>query len=329
MNTIYHTRLIYRILGVVLLLGGSVWSCNQKQAGDQPETLKIAVVPKMTTHTFFQTIHAGAKQAAEDLEVEIDWQGPQKENDRQQQISIVQNFISRKMDAIVLAPSDSRSMVQVVRNAQKAAIPVVIYDSDLDSKDYVSFVATDNYKGGQLCADRLAEIMKGNRIIMLRQTEGSASTTAREQGFLDRIQEVKPEVELLSTNQYGGTTLEKALQVSQNLLNRFEQIDGIFCPSEPTTQAMLRALQIAGKTAQVKFVGFDFNEVLLEGLRQGEIDGLAVQDPFNMGYLGVKTAVQHIRGESIEKRIDTGVHMVTQENMEAPAIRKVLYPQER
>ena len=230
------------------------------------------------------------------------------------------------MDAIVLAPSDSRSMVRVVRDAGRANIPVIIFDSGLDSEDYVSFVATDNYKGGQLCAEKLAQIIEGKKVVVMRHSEGSASTTKREQGFLDRIREVMPDVELVSTNQYAGDSLDRALQVAQNLLNRFDEIDGIFCPSEPTAQAMLRALQISGKGKQTKFIGFDANGDLVDGLKESEIHGLALQDPFKMGYLAVKTAVDHLNGQSVEKRIDTGVYMITPENMNEPRMQELLSP---
>lgn len=300
--------------------------CKQENSNPESKKVRIAVIPKSTNHVFWRSIHAGAAKAANELDISIDWQGAPKETDRQIQVSIVQNFISRKMDAIVLAPSDSRSMVKVVRDAGRANIPVIIFDSGLDSDDYISFVATDNYKGGQLCAERLASILNGKRVIMLRHNEGSASTLKREQGFLDRIQELVPDVELISTNQYGGASIEKGLQVAQNLLNRFSEIDGIFCPSEPTAQAMLRALQIAGKIKQIKFVGFDANATLVKGLKNGEIDGLAVQDPFKMGYLAVKIALQHIKNETVDKRIDTGVYMITAENMDEAEMRLLLSP---
>lgn len=311
---------LFLALAVVLV------GCGPRNGENETEKFRIAVIPKSTNNVFWKNVHAGAVKAATELDVSIDWQGPAKETDRQQQVSTVQNFISRKMDAIVLAPSDSRSMVRVVRDAGKAGIPVVIFDSGLDSKDYISFVATDNYRGGQLCAEKLADVIDGNKVVVLRHSEGSASTMKREKGFLDRIQELMPDIELVSTNQYGGASVEKGLQVAQNLLNRFSEIDGIFCPSEPTAQAMLRALQISGKSKQIKFIGFDANGDLIDGLEQGEIHGLALQDPFNMGYLAVKTAVDHLKGLSVEERIDTGVNMITPDNMNQPRMQELLNP---
>ncbi|MEZ4828872.1 MAG: substrate-binding domain-containing protein [Bacteroidia bacterium] len=309
------------LLAVTLLLAG----CGDNASGDRK--LRIAVIPKGTTHIFWKSVHAGAKKAEHDLGVEIIWQGPLKESDRQTQIQIVQNFISQNVDAMALAPLDSRSLVPVVKSAGKRNLPVVIFDSDLDSDDYVSFVATDNYKGGQLCAELMAQRMNNKgKVILLRYLEGSASTTNREQGFLDRIAEVAPDIELISTNQYAGATIERSLQSSQNILNRFPEVEGIYCPNETSVQGMLRALQTAGKAGKVVLVGFDANETLIQGLKDGEVSGFALQDPFMMGYLGVETAVKAVRGEPIEKRVDTGVVIVTKENMDLPEIQKLLYP---
>ena len=301
----------------------------QGESGNAGDTdkLQIAVIPKGTTQEFWKSIHAGAVKASREADVEIIWQGPQKEDDRQMQIQVVQNFISRQIDAIVLAPLDARSLVRPVEQAVKRDIPVIIIDSGLESEAQTSFVATNNYEGGRLCAKRLAEVLdyKG-KIIMLRYMEGSASTTAREEGFLDGLQEFAPDIELLLQNQYAGSTIEKALQASQNILNRFGEIDGIFCPNESSTQGMLRALQTSGRAGKVKLIGFDSNETLINGLRSGELQGLAVQDPFDMGYQGVLTAVATLKGEPVEPRIDTRIMMITADNMDQEDASSLLKP---
>jgi ribose transport system substrate-binding protein len=295
--------------------------------GDK-QRLRIAVIPKGSTHFFWKSVHAGALKAAEEVNVEIIWQGPQKEDDRQMQIQVVQNFVSRGVDGIVLAPLDDRSLVPPVKAALNRSIPVVVFDSDLAFKDYASFVATDNYEGGRLSAKRLTNLMAGKgKAIMLRYSEGSASTADRERGFLDGMKEYGPQIELISTNQYAGATFEKAFQASQNLLNRFGgEIEGVYTPNESSTQGMLRALQTAGKAGKIKFVGFDSNETLMKALRNGEIQGLAVQDPFNMGYMSVKTAAAVIRGEKFVKRIDTGITMVTPDNVDNPQMQELINP---
>ena len=167
---------------------------------------------------------------------------------------------------------------------------------------------------------------------MLRYQEGSASTMNREQGFLDVLKEKYPDIEVVSANQYGGATTESAYQASENLLAPLEtadgglSIDGIFCPNESTAFAMLRALEDGGLAGKVKYVGFDSSERLVQGLRNGEIQGLVLQDPINMGYLGVKTLVAHLQGQKVEKRIDTGSAVATPENMDEPKMKNLLEP---
>jgi len=314
----------------------SLW-CKQKSE-ESADTYRIAVIPKGTTHIFWKSIHAGAVKAAEELKaagvnVEIIWKGPLKEDDRESQIRVVEDFVTRGVSGIVLAPLDDAALRMPVKDAVDNGIPVVIIDSGLKSDDYTSFVATDNYIGGRKGGQRLAEILKGKgRIIMLRYQEGSASTMNREQGFLDVLKEEYPDIEVVSANQYGGATTESAYMASENLLAPLRTadggltIDGIFCPNESTAFAMLRALEDSDLAGKVTYVGFDSSDRLVLGLRSGKIHGLVLQDPINMGYLGVKTVVAHLEGQKVEKRIDTGSAVATPENMDDPQMKNLLEP---
>jgi len=312
---------------IALLAVVSAATSTSLNAADPEKELTIAVIPKGTTHEFWKSIHAGAVKASRELGVEIIWKGPMKEDDREQQIKVVENFIARGVDGIVLAPLDDRALVRVVRDAVARKIPVVIMDSGLKYDRYVSFVATDNYKGGVLGARHLGKLVggKGN-VILLRYAEGSASTTLREAGFLDTLEKEFPDIEVVSSNQYGGVTTEVALRKSESLLRRFPEVDGIFCPNETTTFGMLLALQSVGRAGKVKFVGFDSSDKLAKALGAGEIHGLVLQHPFDMCYTAVKTMVQHLRGEKVEKRIDTGCEVITPENMDQPAQKELLTP---
>jgi ribose transport system substrate-binding protein len=212
-------------------------------------------------------------------------------------------------------------------------IPVVIIDSGLKSNDYTSFVATDNYIGGRKGGEQLAKILGGKgKVIMLRYQEGSASTMNREQGFLDELKEKYPDIEVVSSNQYGGATTESSYEASESLLSPLRKpdggltVDGIFCPNESTAFGMLRALEDSGLAGKVKYVGFDSSDRLVLALQKGYIHGLVLQDPINMGYLGVKTIVAYLRGEKVEKRIDTGSSVATPENMNEPKIKNLLEP---
>jgi ribose transport system substrate-binding protein len=331
-------KVIAAIVIVALAVIFATAGCKQKETEESVDTYRIAVIPKGTTHIFWKSIHAGAIKAqqelkAADVNVEIIWKGPLKEDDRESQIQVVENFVTQGVTGIVLAPLDDAALRMPVKEAVNSGIPVVIIDSGLKSDDYVSFVATDNYKGGRKGGERLAETLGGKgKVIMLRYQEGSASTMNREQGFLDVLKEKYPDIEVVSANQYGGATTESAYKASENLLAPLRtadgglSIDGIFCPNESTAFAMLRALEDSDLAGKVKYVGFDSSERLVQGLRNGEIQGLVLQDPINMGYLGVKTLVAHLQGQKVEKRIDTGSAVATPENMDDPKMKNLLEP---
>jgi ribose transport system substrate-binding protein len=294
---------------------------------------QIAVIPKGTTHEYWKSINAGAVKAQRELtaagtNVTIIWKGPLLEDDREQQIQVVENFVGRNVSAIVLAPLDSKALVAPVEDAIKAGIPVVIIDSALKSTMPSSTVATDNRKGGQIGARRLAALLGGKgRVVMLRYEVGSASTEEREAGFLDFMKGEFPGIELISTDQYGGATRETAFKAAQNLLNRFGgQMDGIFACNESTASGTLLALREQGLAGKVKFVGFDANDQLVKALRQGDVQGLVVQDPFKMGYLGVMTAVDVLNHRAVAASIDTGVGLVTKDNMDDPAVSALIHP---
>ncbi len=296
--------------------------------GPSDGKLSIAVIPMGTTHEYWKSIHAGAIKASQELDVEIVWKGPQREDDRSQQIAAVEDMISPRVDGIVIAPLDRTGLRKPVAEAKQAGIPTVVIDSGLAGDEHISFVATDNRKGGVVGAQRLAEILDGRvKIILMRVLVGAESSMDREEGFLEEIGK-HPEIEILSDNQYGGATTETAYQVGENLLNRFPEVDGIFCPNESTTFGMLRALTDAGKAGKVKFVGFDSSEKMITALRERHLYGLVLQNPFLMGQIGVKTIVEYVRHPEKQppERIDTGVRIATPENMDQPDIMSLSRP---
>ncbi len=294
--------------------------------------ITIAVIPKGTSHVFWQSIHAGAQKAATDLGVSIIWRGPLREDDRDAQVSEVEGFISRGISGICLAPLDETALVPPVQEALRQKVPVVIFDSGLKSNDYVSFVATDNTKGGQLGGQRLAEsIGKKGKVILLRYAEGHDSTGKREEGFLEAMKQY-PGIDVVSSNQYGGADVEGAYKKAEALLSTYKKpdgslgVDGIFTPNESVSFAMLRVLQDNGWAGKVKFVGFDASPNLVKGLREGGLDAIVVQDPVRMGYTAVETMVKHLKGQPVEKWIDTGVQVATKDNMDTPAIKALIEP---
>jgi ribose transport system substrate-binding protein len=227
---------------------------NRSDVGTPGEKKKwrVMVIPKGSSHVFWTSVHAGALKAADELgNVEVIWQGPQKEDERSTQIQLVQSAIATGVDGIVLAPLDSKALVKPVEEAIARGIPVVIIDSALESHKVASYVATDNYHGGVLAARRMGELLKGEgKIILLRYAVGSASTEERERGFLETIAQEFPRITFLSNNEYAGATSELAQQKAQNLATRYRgKVDGVFCPNESSTTGMLRALEGAGMLA--------------------------------------------------------------------------------
>lgn len=288
---------------------------------------KIAVIPKGTTHSFWKSVEAGARQAGAEFGVEIIWKGPLKEDDRAQQIGVVQQFVGSGVDAIVLAPLDDTALRTPVRSAAEHNIPVVIIDSALKGeagKDFISFVATNNHRGGELGGEELARLLGGKgKVVLLRYAEGSASTAEREAGFLD-VMKRYPGITITVDNRYAGATISSAQDASMNLIDKIREADGIFCPNESSTQGMLLAMRQTRLAGTKKFVGFDTSNFLLAALQKGEVQALVAQNPSRMGYLGVATAVKHLRGEKVEPAIDTGCVLVTTENRHTPEVEAVV-----
>jgi ribose transport system substrate-binding protein len=319
------------ILLLVVLLLSALAACTSQTGGAKKFTL--AVVPKGTTHPFWKSVNAGAMKAAADykaqgVEVDLIWKGPLREDDREQQIQVVEGFISQGVNGIVLAPLDNKALVRPVEEAKRAGIPTVIIDSGLDSDQITSFAATDNRKGGNMAAERLGELLGGKgKVIMLRYLEGSASTTDREEGFLEVMRSKFPNIELISTDQYAGATRDSAKRTSENLLQRYaDQATGVFASNEPATTGMLLALQDRGLAGKITFVGFDSSPQFVEAMKNNQMQGIVVQNPFAIGELGVKAMVESLLGKPIEKRVDTGVMMITPENMNSPEAQKLLNP---
>src|ERR1700754_1985694 len=270
---------------LLLLLTGFVVAFSVSCNGNNGTTsgrkkLTIAVIPKGTTHEFWKSIHAGSNKAASEItsqgtDIEVIWKGPLREDDREQQIQVVEGFAAQGVNGIVLAPLDDRALARQIADAKWAGVPTVIIESGLQSKDFVSFVATDNRKGGSLAGDRMGQLLNGKgKVLVLRYAEGSASTTEREAGFIDTIKQKFPEIDLVSTDQYAGATRDTAKRASENLLNRFgDEVQGVFTVNESSTAGMLLALQDINKAGKIMFVGFDASDTFVTAMNAKQLHG--------------------------------------------------------
>jgi ribose transport system substrate-binding protein len=335
-------KLSLAVLSVAVAIGlsgcgdnGSTSATTGPGAASGAKKLRIAVIPKGTTSEYWKIVHAGAVKAQKELAptqaVELIYKGSLKEDQSADEISVVEDMFNNKVDAIVLAPNSFDALAPVVDTAAKKNIPVVIIDSAVKTDSYKSFVATDNKKGGYMGGKELAREIGGKgKVIMLRYQEGSASTEEREQGFLDAMKEAG--ITPVDVAKHGGVTADACQKVADNLIAAYKtpdgtlSIDGIFCPNYPTTFGMLRALEDAKLAGKVKFVGFDADVILAQAVKDKKINALVVQDPINMGYKGVMAAVDLANGKKVDRTIDTGVHLVTTENVNTPEAKEILTP---
>ena len=331
MSLVRHPCCVWAVVTAVLIggCGPSSRSTSIGDASDGPDGLRIAVIPKGTSHEFWKSVHFGAEKAAKELgNVEVVWRGPVVESDTGSQIEVVKNMITMQVDGIVLAPNQKGGLVDAVDEAISEGIPVVIFDSGLDEgPEIVSYVATDNYKGGQLAAKQMAEAIgeKGN-VILLRYLAGSESTEQREKGFLDGLKEY-PDVRVVSSDQRGGDNATQSKEkVDQLLQVHGQDLAGIFAVCEPNANGTLEALRNAGVNGKVKFIAFDPSDALIEALGDGSCSGIVLQDPVEMGYRSVLTIVQAINGEPAEPFTSTGEYVATPANMSESRMQELLKP---
>jgi ribose transport system substrate-binding protein len=285
----------------------------------------IAVVPKGSAHLFWQSVHAGANKAARETGVDIAWNGPASETDFNAELQIVDSMINRHVDAIAVAPIDKKSMVSVVERAARENIPVVIFDSGIDTDQFVAQVATDNFRAGEMAAERVGKLLNGKgKIAMVMVQPGAASTMAREDGFQKKLAAQFPGIQIVA-QQYGWADFAKSLTVSENMLNANPDLDAMFASNESSTVGAAQALK-GRKGSKVKLVGFDSSPTLLEDLKSGLIDSLVVQDPFRMGYESVKSAVAKLNGRPVQKIQKLEPLLVDRDNLNTPAVQAQLNP---
>ncbi len=310
------------ILLLLIALPGVMAGCNR--GPEKPKQKMIAVIPKGVSHSFWLTIKAGADAAGRDLGVAIDWKGPASETDIAGQINIVEDAINRRVDGIVLAPSHGDSLVPMVQRAQREGIPVTIFDSGISTENYLSYVATDNRAGGALAARRMAERLNGKgKVAILGVKKGSVSTDEREEGFAETLRSQFPGIQVVQWL-YGEANAAKSLSTAEDILTTHPDLNGLFASNESSTVGAVRAVRQRNLGASVVLVGFDATPDLVNNVREGSIDSLVIQNPYKMGYEGVKTIVDKLAGRETSRRIDTGVELLTKDNLETPAIQSLI-----
>jgi ribose transport system substrate-binding protein len=296
-------------------------SCNENKKR------LIGVVPKATSHVFWVAVEKGAKAAARDLNVQIEWNGAPSETDYARQIQIVDSMINRRVDGLAVAATERRALVAPVDRAMKMGIPVTIFDSGIEGENYTSYVATNNYEGGQLAARALARLIGGKgKVGLIAHAPGSASTMDRERGFTDVLNKEFPAIQIVAI-QFGMSDRSKARAAAENMLTAHPDLAGFFGSSEPSTTGASLAVKARGLTGRVKVVAFDASDNLVEDMKGGAIQAMVVQDPFQIGYDAVRTLVEKLDGKTPAKRIDLSAKVIFADEMNKPEFQRLLSPE--
>lgn len=286
----------------------------------------IGVVPKGASHIFWQTVHAGAVKAAREFGLEVEWNAPATEIDASRQIEILESMVNRGLAGIAVAPVDRQALVGVVQRAAKTGIPVAIYDSDIDTGDRITYIATDNKEGGRMAARRLCETIGGKGIVgVVGFMAGSASTMEREEGFLEEMRANCRGAQVLPV-QFGMASRAKSMAVTENMLSSHPDLAGLFADNESSSSGAVQALKSRAKPGAVKLVAFDASEQLIDDMKAGYIDSLVVQDPFKMGYESARAIALKLRGEIPAARMDLKPALIRTADLDRPDIKALLYP---
>jgi ribose transport system substrate-binding protein len=287
---------------------------------------RIAVVPKANSHVFWVSVHAGAAAAGQKFGVEVLWNGPAQETEYDRQMQIVDSMIAQRVDGLAVAATERKVLNRSLDRAAELGIPVTVFDSGVDSTNYLSFIATNNYQGGQMAARELARLVGGTgKVAMVMNIPGSLSTVDRERGFDDVMKSEFPKIEVVA-RQFSMSDRSKGMAVAENILTAHADLNGIFASSEPSSTGAALALKSRGLSGKVKCVGFDASDNLIDDLKDGSIQSLVVQDPFRMGFEAVKTLVDKLNGITPPKQIDLPARIVAKGDLEKPEIHELLYP---
>lgn len=306
---------------------------NQGGSGETPaaesgqastDKLTFGLVVMSTNSDYWLTLKDGAKEAADESGIELVFTGPADNNDIQGQVSLVENLINSGVDAILLTPLDSDALAAPVEQAMDANIPVIVIDSKVNTDRYTSFIATDNVAGGELAMNTLSKLIGGQgKVAIINALAGIPSNDAR---GLGAKQAAKADGGLTLLSQQHCLDQAEALTSTENLLTGNPDLAGIFATFNRGALGAAQAVESKGKSGQVKLVAYDADADEIKLLEDGVIDALVVQQPYEMGRLGIEYAKKALNGEEVPKSIAPDVLLATRDNMNQPEIQKVLYP---
>lgn len=313
---------VIMMLSLIMLLATC---CTRASISIAEKKKTIEVIAKLKDGDFWKTVKLGAEAAASEFNINVNFAAPSNEKEIDVQIGMVKDAINRKVDAIVLAACDYKQLVEAAEKAIDSGIPVIIIDSALDSNKVASFIATDNVAAGRNVGAKLVELIgrKGN-IGVISFVKGSATADQRERGFLEAIDNY-PEIKVLET-EYCASDTELAEKLTLEMLNKHSNLDAVVALNGPSVVGAANAIHKLNLGGKVKIVGVDCYPEAINFIEEGVIQATIVQNPYSMGYLGVKHALEVIDKKSVPKYVDTGSKVIDKRNMYLPENQKLLFP---
>ncbi|WP_219414620.1 ABC transporter substrate-binding protein [Pseudonocardia nigra] len=312
------------VAAAALALAVSACGSQAEGGGGGGEQPYIAIVSKGFQHQFWQAVKQGAEQAAQRHGVEISFEGPATEADIEAQVTMLTNALSRQPDAIGFAALDSRAAAPLLQQAQTQDIPVIAFDSGVESDIPVTTAATDNKAAAAEAAKHMAEALGGTgKVAMVVHDQTSRSGIDRRDGFVEWMEANAPGIELLPPQYGGGDQLESA-NITKAIITANPDVAGIYGSNEGSAIGVVRGVQESGATG-ITVVGFDSGQAQIDAIRDGTMLGAITQNPIGMGEQLVDAAVKAINGEQLPPVIDTGFYWYDQSNIDSPEIQNVLY----
>ena len=317
------TRRIFIKLFLTSALAGTLGAASA-------ENVSIPLIVKDTTSAYWQIVLAGGRKAGKDLGVNVPELGAQSESDINGQISILENAVSEKPAAIVISPTQFAALGKPITEAAKK-VKIIGIDSAADSKAFTSFLTTDNVQGGRVAADGLAEAIKAKYgkaegdVALITSIPGVGSLDQRAKGFKEELAAKYPGLKLVADKVADGQATT-GLNIMTDLITANSDLRGVFASNLIMAQGAGQAIAENKAADKIKLVGFDSDAKLIKFLTDGTIAALVVQDPFRMGYDGVKTALAASKGEKVEANVDTGANLITKENMNSARSQELLNP---
>ncbi len=316
--------LLGTLLVAMMLVAGCVTVTTEEAAGGD-EKPYIAVISKGFQHQFWQAVASGAEQAAEDYDVEITFEGPETEAMVDKQLEMVQAALDKKPDALCLAALDSKALIPLLERAQEEGVPVIGFDSGVDSDIPLATAATDNVAAAAYAADKMAELIGGEgKVAVIVHDQTSRTGIDRRDGFVNQIESEYPDIEIVDI-QYGGGDHLKSTDLAKAIIQAHPDLDGFFGANEGSIIGVLNAVSELGKEGEIVVIGYDSGKQQMDAIRSGTEAGAITQDPIGIGYKCVEAAVKAMNGEDLPETIDTGFHWYDKDNIDSDTIQPLLY----